>query len=103
MLNRLSHPGALRTNILIPSWLGSNQEMLPKENYQSNPWKDSLKQHAEVWALPSEGAHVQVGKGPEQQPDGERPHLGEVHPGRVGAQELALNVLLHPLQDAVLV
>lgn len=32
-----------------------------------------------------------------------RPHLGEVHPGRVGAQELALHVLLHPLQDAVLV
>lgn len=29
--------------------------------------------------------------------------LGEVGPGGVGAQELALHVLLHPLQDAVLV
>lgn len=29
--------------------------------------------------------------------------LGEVGPGGVGAQQLALHVLLHPLQDAVLV
>lgn len=29
--------------------------------------------------------------------------LGEVGPGGVGAQELALHVLLNPLQDAVLV
>lgn len=29
--------------------------------------------------------------------------LREVGPGGVGAQELALHVLLHPLQDAVLV
>lgn len=42
-------------------------------------------------------------KAPEQELDKERPHLGEVHPGGVGAQELALDVLLHPLQDAVLV
>lgn len=31
------------------------------------------------------------------------PHLGEVGPGGVGAQEPALDVLLQPLQDAVLV
>lgn len=34
---------------------------------------------------------------------GQHPHLGEVHPGGVGAQEPALDVLLHSLQDAVLV
>lgn len=31
------------------------------------------------------------------------PHLGEVHAGGVGAQQPALNVPLHPLQDAVFV
>lgn len=29
-------------------------------------------------------------------------HLGEIHPGRIGPQQLALNVLLHTLQDTLL-
>lgn len=52
----------------------------------------------------SDRPHFQVvGKAPEPELDSKHPDLGEVHPGGVGAQELALNVLLHPLQDAVLV
>lgn len=43
-----------------------------------------------------------MAKAPEKEL-GEAPHLGEIGPGGVGAQEPALNVLLHPLQDAVLV
>lgn len=44
-----------------------------------------------------------ISKAPEKQLDEKRPDLGEVHPGGIGAQELALDVLLHPLQDALLV
>lgn len=29
-------------------------------------------------------------------------HLREIHPGRIGPQQLALNVLLHTLQDTLL-
>lgn len=53
--------------------------------------------------LMSDGAYLKVAKVPETEGWVPAPHLGEVRPGGVGAQQLALHVLLHPLQDAVLV
>lgn len=43
-----------------------------------------------------------MAKAPEKEL-GRCPHLGEVGPGGIGAQEPVLDVLLQPLQDALLV
>ena len=75
--------------------------MLLKENYRILG-KNVLQPQTKTWALTFDGAPVKVARAPEKE-GRQHPHLGEVHPGGVGAQELALNVLLHPLQDAVLV
>lgn len=63
--------------------------------------KKAVKHKARLWTLTSNKPYFKVAKVPQSQL-GDTPYLSEVHPGRVGTQELALNVLLHPLQDALL-